>query len=294
MSLPATAPSTTQKMRALAYFVDVPDNHKDEAIFNAAVMLAEARKQAPVTTNNTADECLSVVASYFPPAGQATAPSAELRATLQEILLIFVPRGVQPLPIAPQGTAPPGSVIQVNTAEAAERAEKSIIVGGVKMPRKSETPYSCFYPHSFLPLFLDADSPTAAAQPAYLAWERQMDQILGSKIPEIHFFKLKRMKKVAEMWFISLAHLKTATIPLLPSVITETMSRLWFANIEQMLELHLITTELCTSASMATKTFHAAVDAKWHNSETLDYFSAITLAKNEKKTDQRPKGSFRN
>lgn len=285
MAAPNPRPSTTQVIRAKAYFGDVPDNAKDEAFRACAVILAEARRQTPVTAQNSVDDCIDVIASYFPPAGQPAAPPAEVRATIAEVLLVYTPRearrAANSLLIPAEGTA--AGVIQVNTAEAVERAEKAIVVGGVKMPRKSETPFCCFYPHSYLPLLNDHvdAAPAVGSQPAYIAWERAIDAILGPNIPEHHQFKLKRMKKIAESWFQVLGKMKTPGEPLTATAISEAMARMWFANIENILELYLITTELQTTAMVATRTFATAVDAKWHSGDMLDYYTAMTAAKND-------------
>lgn len=225
----------------------------------AEALYANAAKPAipPPAPNTDADEFYITKVCEFCP---ATGPSNPLPAEVRAVLRLSLESFRKNVPPSPDAT----TLFVENKGE----AEKLITLSGIKVPRNSEIPYRMLYPQHWFPV----DPLNTVTE-----WHRQLAQFVSlSTIGEIHRPRFLLLLKQMEAWF-DLRTMQTATAA---EELPKCMISLFFATVQQLLELSLLSTNvrLQTSQAGATSAFNSTMEQQFHAAK-LDFFAALKEAK---------------
>ncbi len=293
--------SGNQVIQARAFFARVAVAQRLEAAQTVARALIEPR-QYFAELHLGVDECMKTIGTFLPPPDTPGPAPARVRQLIEAALIWYHPPGenaAQGGGAAAVAGAAQGAVhVNVDTAEARERAERWLTVGtpnGIKMPRRPEAPHSSYYPHPWIIIFADVlqtnpAGTATAARTAHEAWARQWTTVLPpTRVPELYSGAYRRQLILIEQWFAALP--ATAT----PETLSYHALRTWCAAIELLLQSYILHgVVLAGTATVATAKFWAVVDTQLHNGPGLDYLAATTAAKTEKNAGgpvRRPAGA---
>jgi hypothetical protein len=263
-----------QQLRVRAYFADVPDTVKLDCFRETANVLLTAGNLQLLPVTATLEEATGALASFWPPTSVPNRLTGLVLEVAEGAKLVYIPHAIRAA--APSIVAGTGVQVQVDTVEATERRERILTVGTFKFPRRSEAPWTFLYPHHWVEMLV---SSTPAI--VYDSWLRQLQAMFTShscQIPEMHGHKYKTHLLNVTLWLQLVP--ANATINDVPSA----MMRMWFNNIELIIELFLLGVRLNAPAGVATAKFTASVEAKWHSGEALDYYKLIQEAREVKDT----------
>lgn len=231
----------------------------------AEALYANAAKPAivPPSPNPDPDEFyLQKISEFCPPTGASNALPAEVRAVLRLAMESF--RKSAPLIGDGSGTL---------FIESKSEAEKLMNLQGLKVPRSSEAPYRLLYPHHWFPV---------DAQNTSTEWHRQLTHFLTfSTLGEIHRPRFHLLLKQMDAWFELRTMQTAATAEELPKC----MTALFFATVQQLLELSLLSSSvrLQTSQAAATSVFNSTMEQQFHAGK-IDFFAALKEAKTTTKS----------
>lgn len=277
-------PGQVQRMRA--YFADVPQDQRLDCFRETANVLRTAINQQALPANATLKDCQEALASFWPPANTPNKLSGLTLETAEGALRIYVPREIRSNPQQAVGAA--GMAINVDTAETVERREKWLTVAGMKWPRRSETPWTFLYPHHWVELMLKTDGTdpscieVAAAHDQWLRQLQNATTLNGAHVAEIHIFKWRKLLSSMEQLFV----LCPKRVPI--EQIPPAFLRLWFNTVEMLLEVFLLSVRCSSNSATVTAKFATFCEARWHSGDGLDYFKALTEAREAKDSNSRP------
>jgi hypothetical protein len=241
------------------------------------MLLEHARK--PVPEGQSEAQALEVVGSFLPPPSVPGPPDQAVRNLVAEVLAVFRPARGAAAGVPMNGAVGP-TTVNVETAEARERAEKyATYNGGIKVPRRAEPPFQLASPHLLLPM-RQTNPDVAVAE-----MRRQVSDLFerfGSRVTEMHAPKFLRLVSCMEQWIRNLP--ADGEITQLPY---ESV-RCWFNLLELIFELLLLSgSHLNASKAAATEKFWNVVGGYWSRMDPLDYSKALNEAKELRENRKR-------
>lgn len=248
--------TSTIKMAILKELNVVPEEHRQAALRLAGEVMAENTNQ---TIPRDEESSFAVLAKPIPrPFSLGSILPAEVTRVLREVSTLFSPSRERLVPSADL------------TPEEREDREKNILLpGGRKAPKVVPPPYSLFYPHMWMGKNFDE-------------WARLWQQLIaGHAIADIHLLKYRRCESAVGAWFSAFAK---------ASSLTPEATTIWFALVDVLAEVYLLTKHSGPRPSVATLNFAALVEGRIHASKALDYYSDLNQAR---VASEPPKNGFR-
>lgn len=279
------APATPLQLLALdKCMAEVPDQDKARAVVTLAECLLAATQQKipeewgtdPRNYAALSEEGRAAAARFFPPT-LGTPLSPPVQELVREWGCVFYPR-VPTVTTSPQVA---GGTIQVNTAEAQERAIKFVEYKDSSSPhtflkvfRSSIAPNQWLYPHHWLKPIENG------VQAAFLEWNTQRTRWFANggvvQVPQVHVHKQERLLRHAQAWMRTIAALPEQSLEKIPFYLL----RDFLDMSELFLEVFLLSgTTLASTMAIATSKFFETVDAQYGQSEAIDYTKAVAAAK---------------
>jgi hypothetical protein len=175
-----------------------PTEKHADALKLAAQTLAEiaGRTPAHVATITTFDIAVDALAALIPEGANITFASslpAEMRRVVDECALFHTPRD-RPSPTPNQAIQ--GNIV-VDTVAERDAREKYVVVGGMKLWKASEHPWTCCYAHHWV-------------GQSYAAWFAAYDTIVQQHpLPDLQHHRQRCCERLMRSWFEITSGVKT-------------------------------------------------------------------------------------
>jgi hypothetical protein len=262
LQVPAAVPATT-KVRVLKELKGTPAELRKEALVMTAEVLAYNGPPHVRTMSITSDdEAIMVIAQFVPTAPLQEPVPQPVRDAFKEIAIALGTDGAHTT--KPTAALDRPHSLTVETLAEKETRERTLVCGGVKLPKNVDRPYAVLYPHFWL-------------NASYMAWQVMWEEFGGatkSSIPDHCRLKLKSFGVLMDAWFTTIQELKPTAETIPPHLV-----RSFNALIQLRLEIYLCSgVALAGSATIATASFANSCEERSHGNLVLDYFTDLRKA----------------
>lgn len=253
----AKASTTTRIFNAVP-----PTEYRLEILQLAARLLWEEAGSEPPPLESQRD-ILAALGHFIPTLSTSDPLPFEIRTALKEAETAIVPsnRYQASPPYTGQNGFSLTPILAESLAER-ERRDKTVVCGGIKMPRNPELPYDVLYPHMWV------------GSTCFLDWSTRSNSLWSNlSVPDHMSLKKRLYLGQMELWFELRPPESTVDNLSYPLV------RMFNNVIQLLLEMYLLMIPCAGSPSTATAAFALCLEERRHSSVGLDYFEDLKKAR---------------
>ncbi len=252
-----------------------PSEFQSPALIMTAQTMMEIRNQTLAPGAEPLDpECITTEALALADIGRGMADGhtyaepldANIRSMLEMAISYVTPRRAHAENSAVHsGTqSATGLTVVVETSAEREQRDKYLLVGGLKLWRNSEPPFTAFYAHHWI-----------GPGKSFEAWRVEWDRFCGdTAITPRYQHRHDATERGLRSWFAWVADLTK------PEQLNQAQVRQFQAFIDLQLEAYLLRkSSVAINQSLATASFAASLEKRRHDSKVLDYHSDLAEAR---------------
>jgi hypothetical protein len=269
--------TTTQSIKARNLFAAFSEDRREEAIITAGKLVFENQGKVPPAL--TVDQALNWLASNLP--AQFGPEPTHMSDIMREVHIAFIPGFLKDSRVADGAPldAAARQMVVLQTEKEREAAQAYILLkGNFKPLRRPHKPAQFLCPHLWVE-FARANSLDFVCHTMREQIREFFAEHGAQSVHETFLPRYNAAIEVLEAWvYLIPESVKT------PETLTEHQVRLFFAELEGLLEIVLLNTTLESQRSTACKKFWAVVKQMHAKNEGLNYGEAIETARKQPET----------